>query len=74
MTTPMDVETQQSGSELKPNYKLKYIMSGHSASISSIKFSYDGSTLATAGVFIDLGSARSNRSDSSRNQGKVLTR
>ena len=34
----------------KPNYRLKYTMGGHTMSISSIKFSPDGSTLASAGM------------------------
>lgn len=36
----------------KPDYKLRYIMSGHSMSISSLKFSPDGSLLASSGVLI----------------------
>ena len=32
-----------------PNYKTKYIMSGHTRSISSVKFNPEGSILASAG-------------------------
>ncbi|KAF8912836.1 WD40-repeat-containing domain protein [Gymnopilus junonius] len=39
-----------SSSALKPNYKLRYILSGHRLSISAIKFSPDGSILASAGA------------------------
>ena len=34
----------------RPDYRLMYTMGGHTMSISSIKFSPDGSTLASAGV------------------------
>jgi COMPASS component SWD3 len=33
-----------------PKYKLKYTMGGHTMSISSLKFSPDGSSLASAGM------------------------
>lgn len=33
-----------------PNYKLRYTMSGHTLSISSLKFSRDGSMLASCGM------------------------
>lgn len=35
----------------KPHFKLKYTLSGHTMSISSLKFSPDGSMLASSGVF-----------------------
>lgn len=34
----------------KPNYKSRYLLSGHTMSISSLKFSPDGSKLASSGV------------------------
>ncbi len=34
----------------KPQYKLRNILSGHTRSISSLKFSPDGSMLASSGV------------------------
>jgi WD40 repeat protein len=34
-----------------PKYRLKYTMGGHTMSISSLKFSPDGSMLASAGMF-----------------------
>lgn len=40
-----------STSKPRPNYKLRYTMGGHTMSISSIKFSPDGSMLASAGMF-----------------------
>lgn len=35
----------------KPHYKLQYVLSGHTLSISSLKFSPDGSKLASACEF-----------------------
>lgn len=34
----------------RPNYKTRYILSGHTRSISAVKFSPDGSMLASSGV------------------------
>lgn len=39
-------------SRLRPNYHAKFILSGHAMSISSLKFSPDGSLLASSGAFI----------------------
>jgi COMPASS component SWD3 len=40
----------------KPQYALKYILSGHTRSISSIKFSPDGTTLASSGTPLQVAS------------------
>ena len=46
------VATEQAVSRLRPNYHAKFILSGHTMSISSLKFSPDGSLLASSGAFI----------------------
>ena len=51
----MDVDSKSSShphdaKSPSPNYKLRFILSGHTSSISSIKFSPDGSLLASAGA------------------------
>lgn len=47
----MDVDAAESSSGLpSTDYKLHMILSGHTASISSLKFSPNGSMLASAGV------------------------
>lgn len=34
----------------KPNYRQRFVISGHTRSISSLKYSPDGSTLASSGM------------------------
>jgi WD40 repeat protein len=46
------VAKEQAISQLRPNYRAKFILSGHTMSISSLKFSPDGSLLASSGAFI----------------------
>ena len=38
----------------KPNYEPRFMLSGHTMSISSVKFSPDGAMLASAGEFRSL--------------------
>lgn len=51
-----DIKPQRSPSEsplldATPHYRTKYIMSGHARSISAIKFSPDGTMLASCGEY-----------------------
>ena len=46
-TTPAIPEPQSK----RPNFKTRFILSGHTRSISAVKFSPDGSMLASSGVF-----------------------
>lgn len=46
------VAKEQAISQSRPNYRAKFILSGHTMSISSLKFSPDGSLLASSGAFI----------------------
>jgi COMPASS component SWD3 len=73
----MDVDSKgssntQDAKAPSPNYKLRFILSGHTSSISSIKFSPDGSLLASAGAPIHLPDALF--VPMSWIEGKVLTR
>lgn len=43
-------EMSLTGGTFKPQYKLRHILSGHTRSIASLKFSPDGSMLASCGV------------------------
>lgn len=52
-TSPPSVENS-SQETTRPNYKLRYMLSGHTRSVSSLKFSPDGSLLASSGVFAIL--------------------
>ncbi|KAG6381337.1 WD40-repeat-containing domain protein [Boletus reticuloceps] len=45
------VPKQQAISRSRPNYCAKFILSGHTMSISSLKFSPDGNLLASSGAF-----------------------
>lgn len=45
------VAEEQVVSRSKPNYRAKFILSGHTMSISSLKFSADGRLLASSGAF-----------------------
>ena len=47
--TPAPVPQPKSQTPYRPNYKPKLMLSGHSRSISSVKFSPDGSMLASCG-------------------------
>lgn len=47
---PDEVPDETTKNTSKPQYALKYILSGHTRSISSIKFSPDGTMLASSGA------------------------
>lgn len=49
--TPMPVPEPQPESPYRPNYKPTLMLSGHSRSIASIKFSPDGRMLASCGEY-----------------------
>lgn len=49
--TPMPVPQPQPESPYRPNYKPTLMLSGHSRSIASIKFSPDGKMLASCGEY-----------------------
>lgn len=51
VTSGAAVATEQAVSRMRPNYHLKFILSGHTMSISALKFSADGSLLASSGAF-----------------------
>lgn len=52
ITTETTVAEEQVVSRPRPNYHAKFILSGHTMSISSLKFSPDGSLLASSGAFV----------------------
>lgn len=51
LTSPAPEPDSKASVGAKPNYKLQYTLSGHSLSISSLKFSPSGAILASSGVF-----------------------
>jgi COMPASS component SWD3 len=51
---PLSQSTIISEQRQLPKYKLKYTLSGHTLSVSSLKFSPDGSILASSGVSVLL--------------------
>jgi len=65
------VAKEQAVLRLRPNYRAKFILSGHTMSISSLKFSPDGSLLASSGAFIT--SIQIELTDSSLYRGKPPT-
>jgi COMPASS component SWD3 len=52
--TPVPDATTPKTNRSRPQYAVKYILSGHTMAISSLKFSPDGTMLASSGAFLCL--------------------